>query len=199
MKRILDLTLAAAVTLGLAAPALASPQRPERGAGCGHGCGHRGAGHHGGGGCGGAAASPARPSGDLASPRSDMQLFHWLIDRRESIRRSVETIPEGVVTLTESDDPEVAAGIREHVAAMHARLLEGRPIHRRDPLFAEIFDNREAITMQIEETEHGLRVVERSDDPWVAKLIQAHAEVVSGFLENGRAEMHRDHAIPPRP
>jgi hypothetical protein len=125
--------------------------------------------------------------------------FHYLLAHREQIRRAVTRRPDGVETLTESDDPAVADGIRTHVRAMKARLEQGRPIHVRDPLFAAIFQNAHAIAMRIEDTAQGARVTETSSDPWVAKLVQAHAEVVNGFLANGMAEMHRDHAVPPRP
>jgi hypothetical protein len=39
-------------------------------------------------------------------------------------------------------------------------------------------------------------VIEITDDPRVAKLIQAHAEVVSKFIENGPAEVRRNHPVP---
>jgi hypothetical protein len=100
--------------------------------------------------------------------------------------------------LTESEDPEIAAKIREHVRSMYDRVEEGRPIHLRDPLFAEIFDHADEIHMEMTETEKGLRVRETSENPYVVKLIQAHAEVVNRFVENGRAEMRKDHAVPER-
>jgi hypothetical protein len=110
----------------------------------------------------------------------------------------VTRLPDGVETLTESDDPEVAEKIRVHVRAMDARMKEGRPIHARDPLFAELFRHADAITMTIEPTQDGVRVRETSSDAWVVELIQAHAEVVSRFLANGHAEVRRNHDLPPR-
>ena len=130
--------------------------------------------------------------------QKDMELFRYLLDHRSEIRRSVERLADGVETLTESDDPEVAEKIRAHVASMYERLEDGRPIHRRDPLFAEIFRNADAIAMKMEKTEKGIRVRETSSDPYVVKLIQAHADVVSRFLENGYSEMHKNHAVPER-
>lgn len=47
-------------------------------------------------------------------------------------------------------------------------------------------------------TPGGVRVVETSADAYVVKLIQAHAEVVSAFIANGRSEMMKNHALPPR-
>lgn len=126
----------------------------------------------------------------------DHALFHYLLDHRGEIRRDVQMRDDGVETVTESSDPEVAEKIRQHVASMYERIEEGRPIHRRDPLFAELFRHTDKIRMKVKETKKGVRVIETSDDPEVAALIQAHAEVVSLFLENGHAEMHRNHALP---
>jgi uncharacterized protein len=128
----------------------------------------------------------------------DMALFHFLLDHRDEIRRSVKELPDGVETLTESDVQETAEKIREHVRSMYQRLEESRPIHARDPLFAEIFRNADKIEMSIEDTERGLRVRETSTDPYVAKLIKSHAEVVSQFLVNGHAEMRKNHPVPER-
>jgi hypothetical protein len=41
-------------------------------------------------------------------------------------------------------------------------------------------------------------VVETSTDPYVVKLLQAHAEVVNGFIANGHAEMMKNHPLPAR-
>jgi len=47
--------------------------------------------------------------------------------------------------VTESKNPEVTRLLQTHVAAMLARVKEGRPIHQRDPLFAELFKNADRI------------------------------------------------------
>jgi hypothetical protein len=52
--------------------------------------------------------------------------------------------------------------------------------------------------MQHEQTPNGVRVVETSTDPYVAKLIQAHADVVTGFIRNGRSELMKNHPVPDR-
>lgn len=127
-----------------------------------------------------------------------MQLFHFLLDNRAAIVRTVKEVPGGIESVTESKDPAIAAKLREHVEAMHARLKERRPIHARDPLFAEIFRHADKITMVVTPTKSGVRVRETSDDPYVARLIRAHAAVVDRFLSEGRSEMRRDHPVPPR-
>ena len=87
---------------------------------------------------------------------------------------------------TESNNPKVVEKLQAHVASMYKRVEERRPIHARDPLFAEIFRNSNKIKMKLENTKTGVKIVETSQDPYVAKLIQAHAEVVNLFLKNGR-------------
>lgn len=130
---------------------------------------------------------------------ADMQGIHALFDHRAAITRTVTMRPDGVETVTESADPAVARLIQQHVAAMYARVDTARPIHQRDPLFREVFAHASQIVMRLTATERGVRVVETSTDPYVARLIQAHAEVVSAFLANGRTEMMKNHPVPPRP
>ncbi len=113
-------------------------------------------------------------------------VFHELLSRHDVIDREVEDLPNGVRTVTTSTDPEVAALIRLHVRQMVARLSEGMPVRRWDPLFAELVKHHEAITIEIEEVPGGLRVVETSDDPQVVLLIRQHAHRgVSEFVERG--------------
>jgi uncharacterized protein len=130
--------------------------------------------------------------------QADMQQFHFLLDNGPRINRVVTVRPDGVESVTESDDPTIAKTIQEHVSSMSARVKEARPIHQRDPLFQEVFRNADKIVMQYERTPKGVKVVETSTDPYVAKLIQAHAEVVTAFIANGRAEAMKNHAVPER-
>jgi hypothetical protein len=52
--------------------------------------------------------------------------------------------------------------------------------------------------MEVADTDKGVRVRETSADPYVAKLIHMHSEVVSRFMENGYEEVRRNHAVPSR-
>ena len=137
--------------------------------------------------------------GGMADQRADMAVFHYLLDHRKQITRKVRELPDGVETLTESKDKEVAAKIQEHALAMHKRLKEGRPLHARDPLFRELFRHHDKVKMSVEKSDGGVRVTEASGDAYVARLIQAHARVVSAFLANGYEEVRKDHEVPARP
>jgi hypothetical protein len=133
-----------------------------------------------------------------ATHAADMQVFHQLFDHRAEITRQVVKRESGIETVTESTNPEVVRLLQTHVESMLARVREGRPIHRRDPLFAELFRYADQIKATHEMTRDGVRVSETSEDPYVVKLLQAHADVVSAFIANGRSEMMKNHPLPPR-
>lgn len=127
---------------------------------------------------------------------SDREVFQYLLANHEKINRTVKELPNGVETLTESETPDVAAKIKEHVDWMSVRIQDAKSIRMRDPLFAEIFKHTDKIKMHHEDTDKGVLVTETSDDPVVVQLIQAHAKVVSGFVERGFSEAMKNHPVP---
>ena len=130
------------------------------------------------------------------SAQYDRDVFETLLGNHELIRRDVQRLPDGIEATTESDNPEVAALIRNHVHAMKVRLEKDARIRQWDPIFVAIFDNAGRIRMEIVETPKGVRVRETSDDPWVARLIQTHAVMVSGFVARGSEESLLEHQPP---
>lgn len=181
-----------AVVIGFIAILGFAPALSAQGPGCGHGGQGAGTGQ------GKGMQHGKKMHANDPSHAADRDMIHFLIDNREKIKRTVTKIDSGVDTLTESDDAEVAKQIKGHVASMKSRVAAAKPIHQRDPFFVEIFKNADKIEMAIEPTEKGVRVRETSKDPYVVKLIQAHADVIDKFLANGRPEMHKDHELPVR-
>jgi hypothetical protein len=176
MRHVNFALLAALLTCAVAATALAQGRGFRGGRGPGRG-GHG-------------------PDKDFVVDRDD---FHFLLGHHDEIRRVVKELKDGVETVTESDDKDVAARIQKHVAAMYERVEHQRPIRMRDPLFAELFRHADKIKMELENIPQGVRVVETSDDEYVAKLIKSHAKVVSGFAKHGFEEAHKTHSIPGNP
>lgn len=127
---------------------------------------------------------------------ADHDVFEFLLGNHEKIKRTVKELEDGVETVTESDDEEIASKIKEHVEWMKVRIEKVNPVRMRDPLFAELFQHTDKIVMKYEDTEKGVKVIETSSDPYVAQLIKAHAKVVSKFVENGHAEAMKNHAVP---
>lgn len=126
----------------------------------------------------------------------DHQDFRFLLTNHQKIKRTVQELPNGVKTLTESNDPQVAAKIKEHVYWMKERIEKKQPIRMRDPLFVEIFKHADQIKMSYKKTDKGVLVTEISDNPYVAQLIKAHAKAVSGFVERGFKEAMKNHPVP---
>ena len=129
--------------------------------------------------------------------RADQSLIRTLLNGRSHIRRQIKMLPNGVETLTETDNPQLRAVLVQHVHSMKQRVEQVRPIHVRDPLFAALFRNAKKISMmKVTETPRGVHVIETSNDPYTAKLIQAHAQVVSLFVKNGHLEVRKNHPVP---
>jgi predicted methyltransferase/intracellular sulfur oxidation DsrE/DsrF family protein len=146
---------------------------------------------------GGRGPGAGRGMGTDVGMRIDQDVFHYLLERHELIRREVKNLDNGVETITESDDEAVSSMIQEHVAAMHERVKTGRGLRFWDELFVAIFKDHDKIKMVVENTEHGVKVTETSEDAYTVKLIQAHAVVVSKFVKRGFDEAHENHAAPP--
>jgi len=135
-------------------------------------------------------------AGRSAEMAKDQEVFHFLLDHHKEIQRTVKETANGVETLTESDNPQVAGKIKEHVQAMKKRMDTGNGIRLRDPLFAALFSRYKAVEMSYQPTEKGVKVIESSKDPLVALWIKAHAKVVSGFVDKGHAEASKNHELP---
>jgi len=128
----------------------------------------------------------------------DRDVFQTLLGNHALIRREVREVPNGVETVTESDNAEVAELIQDHVAAMKVRVENGYRLRQWDPMFVAVFDHAEKIRIEFVKTAHGMSVREVSDDPYVARLIQAHARMVSGFAARGIEESKLAHEPPAR-
>ena len=161
---------------------------------CNHGSapGGRGGRRHG---CG-PGKRGAQRDGQKGHGRPEMQNAHFLVSNHDRLERNVEEIPKGVQTVTTTDDPELVEPLRQHVREMSAVLEEGGHIRRWDPLFAEIFEHGEAIQIEIEEIDDGVRVTETSEDEEVVKLIRAHARKIDQFLARGPAACREETPLP---
>ena len=133
---------------------------------------------------------PMMQQGDSAFA-ADMQLVHGMLNGHEKIRRTVENLPDGIRTVTESDDPQVAQLIKAHVASMEKRLNEGRIFNLFSPTLPVLFEKKDAIKTTVEMTDRGATVIQRSADAKVVAALQAHAGEVSELAKDGMAAMMR--------
>lgn len=122
---------------------------------------------------------------------ADMELVHELLLSNTKIRRSVTNLPDGIRTVTESDDPQVAQALKTHVASMSQRLQDGREFNIFSSTLPVLFENRDKIVSKIEATEKGTVVTRPSTDASVVAALQGHASEVSELAQDGMVAMRR--------
>jgi len=177
--------LFAALGLGLAAVAFAHPD--QMGAGMGHpggmqpGMMMRGMQH---------GPMAGMHSGDAAF-QADMQLVHEMLAGHDKIKRTVENLPDGIRTVTESEDPQIAQAIKAHVGSMEQRLKDGRIFNLFSSTLPVLFDNKDKIKTTVETTQNGSIVTQTSPDAKVVAALQAHAVEVDELARDGMAAMMR--------
>lgn len=126
--------------------------------------------------------------GMMASGMEDMRPIHALLASHESIERTVVDLPNGVRTVTVSDDPRVTQLIRTHVRQMRDRYDRGQPIRAMDPLFRELFEHRDEAQLIIRDIPGGVEVLHTSANPQVVRLIRQHARhFVDEVVDRGMA------------
>ncbi len=123
------------------------------------------------------------------SEHNDIRELFFNHDR---IKRTVTNLPDGIRTVTESDDPQTAETIKKHVAEMGKRVEEGRdpglPIE--SPALHSIFQFKDKIKSTYEVTDKGVIVVQTSTDASAVKALQDHAAEVTDLAQRGMIAMH---------
>jgi len=123
---------------------------------------------------------------------SELGGLHEMFGNHDKIKRTVANLPDGIRTVTESDDPETAATIKKHVAEMGKRVEEGRdpglPIET--PALHAIFRDKDKIKTTYETTEKGVIVVQTSTDATAVKALQDHAAEVTDLAQRGMVAAH---------
>ncbi len=122
---------------------------------------------------------------------ADMGLVHEMLMSHEKIKRTASNLPDGIRTVTESDDPQVAQFIQAHVASMEKRLNDGKIFNLFSPTLPVLFENRDKIKTVVEATDKGSVVTQTSGDAKVVAALQAHAVEVSELAQGGMAAMMR--------
>ena len=118
--------------------------------------------------------------------------IHGLLFNHDRIKRTVTNLPDGIRTVTESDDPEVATTIKKHVTEMGKRVEGGRdpglPIE--SPALHSIFRHKDKVKTAYETTEKGIVVVQTSTDESAVKALQDHAAEVTDLAQRGMVAAH---------
>lgn len=126
-----------------------------------------------------------------AGSATDMGLVMDLVHNNTKIKRTVTNLPDGIKTVTESDDPQVAQAIKAHVASISGRLKDGREFNIFSTTLPVIFDNAGKIKSVVEMTDKGAVVIQTTTDAKVVAALQAHATEVTELVQEGPTAFHR--------
>ena len=131
--------------------------------------------------------------GHDAGAMAQMRDIHELFANHDRMTRTVTNLADGIRTVTESNDPQVAKLITDHVASSRKQvdtgIDPGLPIE--SPALRAIYANYDKIVTTVEATEKGVVVVQTSTDPQVVAALQQHAAEVTEFINDGMAAMHK--------
>jgi hypothetical protein len=121
-----------------------------------------------------------------------MGVIHELIVNHDRIKRTVSNLPDGIRTVTESEDPKIAQLIKEHVVSMDQRVRTqndpGLPIE--SPALRTILRNGDKIRLSTETTPTGVIVTQTSSDTETVRALQQHASEVTDLVQGGMTALH---------
>jgi len=126
-----------------------------------------------------------------SATQADISSYMNLFDRHTEIRRTVELVPGGVRTTTESDAADLVGQLQAHVSSMYMHLDQHAEVTCMSSSLPTLFRNSAGYQRELTFTVQGVVVTETSSDPRLANAIRQHAQEVSGFVRDGMPAMMR--------
>ena len=123
---------------------------------------------------------------------AQMAVVHELLLNHKRITRTVTTLPGGVRTITESDDPIIARLIKEHVSTMTGRVMAGDDpdLSLESPAVRTLFRNKDKIRTYADTTANGVVLIQISRDRETVAALKQHAAEVSDLVRGGMPALH---------
>ena len=121
----------------------------------------------------------------------DRQTYMQMFDHHREIIRIVHELPNGVRTITESKNPQIAELLKEHVPAMYKHVSDGQEVRCMSDSLPTLFRNASKYHRELTLTPTGVEVIETSNDPEVIAALRRHAAEVTGFVREGMPAMMR--------
>jgi len=136
---------------------------------------------------------PRAMAGRGPAQMAEMGAIHELMVNHERINRTVTNLTDGIRAVTESDDPQIAKIIKDHVLSMDQHVSAGNDpgLPMESTALHSIFQNADKVHTSIQTTAKGVIVVQTSNDPQTVAALQKHASEVSDLVKGGMAAMHK--------
>lgn len=150
-----------------------------------------GMGHHGADGTGHNMATMPGLRGRDATPEESAELA-VMFRHFQEITREVTNLPNGIRTITSSDNPYVMDALTSHVIGMIDRVDQGRDpeIFIQSPTLDIFFKRHDAIVTEIDMTDEGIEVIQTSKDPEMVAALHLHAQEVTAMVDRGMHAVH---------
>lgn len=129
--------------------------------------------------------------GCMGVGHADMRRYAEMFHRHNEITRTVDEIPGGVRTTTQSNAPDLVAQLQAHVSSMYSRLDQGAEVRCMSDSLPTLFQHANGYRRVMTFTPTGVIAEETSDDPALTEAIRAHAREVTGFVRDGMPSMMR--------
>lgn len=115
-----------------------------------------------------------------------------LFENHQDLTRTVENLPNGIRTVTETDNETLRDALASHIMSMLMRVDEKRDpeIPLQSLTLDVLFEKSEFITTEMDYTAKGIAIVQTSDDPDVVAALQTHAAEVSDLAARGMQSAH---------
>jgi hypothetical protein len=129
--------------------------------------------------------------GMMGTSPADMSLYMDMFNRHNEITRTVEEIPGGIRTTTQSNAPDLVAQLQAHVSSMYSHLDRGAQVMCMSGSLPTLFSHANGYRRQLTFTPTGVIAEETADDPALTQAIRGHALEVTGFVRDGMPAMMR--------
>jgi hypothetical protein len=146
-----------------------------------------------------AQVSSAAPGMGGPLPDEQREIIREMAARHQELKREVVLTDDGYTATTTTENKELAAKLKAHLAYMEKRLESKAMVRRWDPAFVELVDYYDQLDTEIRPLENGVKVTVKGKSAEAIKVAQNHAGIVSGFAKEGPAAVQREHpAVVPR-
>lgn len=131
----------------------------------------------------------------MGGPLPDEQkaILHEMATRYRELHREVVVTPDGYTATTTTENKELAAQLKAHLAYMEKRLESKAMVRRWDPAFVELVKYYDQLDTEVSPLPNGVKVTVKGKSLEAIQVARNHAKIITGFVENGAAAVQREH------